>query len=321
MALLVSVRDSINYRATRHIPNPTLTWHGDAEATSCHLVRIGDCSWQAIQHGHTFGPVGYPKIFVDELRALGAPVRFTNVYAGTALAIQTKLLAQRVPETADAIIVQMGIQHAVRELLPLADAGIASVRIWANWRLGPEADAVHRRIVAPALRRWGRLMIDPSSLQRVDEQIGLLATWLRANRPRASCVVVLPHLPVLDGWADPRRVVDARRTYRTAAKRHGLTTVDYARALKRAAGGRDSEFFGATGYDLRAPGHEIVADVLRPWLTDAFSHAYASPLAGNILGRRTTPSPWHSPRAFDAGVTASGSLRERRAPAATAARA
>lgn len=269
MAIPADVRNEIGQRAIRNLANPTLTWHGveDPELQGRRLLRIGDCSWQVIDRGHTFGRPGYPAMVADRLRSMGVAMAFDDCYAGTSSQISIEMLERVAPERPDAIIVQMGVLHGLLELLALWDAGLVTVRAAANRRLGVLGGPLHRRLTAPLLRRYGRPCMAPVSAEQVASELDALFAWIDARHPGVPRAVLPPHGLIQSGWADPVTVQEATDCYLDSAVRHGADILDYRERLRERAAGRERRFYGANGYDLRAPGHEVIADMLLTWLS------------------------------------------------------
>lgn len=252
-------------------PNPTVGWRG-IEVPGLprrHLARIGDCSWQIIDRGHTMGPPGYPEMLAEMLRQQGVAMGFSNYFVGLASDITDAHLERLVPAESDAIILQLGAQHGLRKMLGATGPRTASLALWANWRAGSLGSVVHRRVTGPALDRWGRsYWPEPASVVR-DEDVHRLFSWLADHRPGVPCAVLSSHPIIRSGWVDPLLVDRASEQYMRIAQEHGWSVVDYrADVLRQLEVGhlQERDVFGATGYDLRAPGHRVIAERLFEWL-------------------------------------------------------
>ena len=71
--LAIAARAQIQRRALRDVPMPSRDWHGidEPELTPLRVLRVGDCSWQAIPRCHTMGEPGYPQALAERLRDRG----------------------------------------------------------------------------------------------------------------------------------------------------------------------------------------------------------------------------------------------------------
>jgi hypothetical protein len=248
-----------------------LGWHGVQEPglPGRHLARIGDCSWQIIDFGHTMGPPGYPAVLANMLRRRGIAMGFSNYFAGTAADVTEAGLERLVPVESDAIILQFGGQHGMRRLLASTGPHTASLALWANWRARSLGGLVHRHVTGPALNRWGRsYWPEPESIVR-DDDVHRVLSWLAEHRPGVPCAMLSAHPVLRSGWADPLLVDQATEQYMRLAREHGVFVLNYRTAiLRELASGQlhERDVFGATGYDLRAPGHRVIAEGLRDWL-------------------------------------------------------
>lgn len=252
----------------RNLPNPTRDWHGleDPQLTPKRLLRVGDCSWQAIAGAHTVGEAGYPSVVANRLRDRGIAMRFDDYFVATAPVISLEMLTKVAPKKLDAIVLQMGVTHGMLELLPLGRHGLVAVRTGINWHLGPMAAPLHRRLTAPVLRRYGRPSLPPPSRDEIHTGLGTLFGWIAENHPRVPVAVLPPHNVVRAGWSSPDLVDQAARIYLSSAASFGATVLDYRGALREATAGREERFYAANGYDLTRAGHELIADALLEWL-------------------------------------------------------
>ena len=256
-------------RALRDLPNPTLVWHGlpDSRLDQIRILRIGDCSWQAIDHAHSFGKPGYPAILAERLREDGVAMRFDDCFAANTEEISLERLTKLTPEAPDAIIVQMGGSHALMEILPIHRMGFSVVRLRINWELGRLGGWLHRHIVSPVVRRFGKPVGEMWDYERVEPGMARLADWIDERFPGVPWAILSLHPPAYGGYKDLELAERSMDVYVRAAVAHGATFLDYRAAVSAAAAGRPvSEFYGASGYDLRAPGHVLIAAMLHEWL-------------------------------------------------------
>lgn len=263
---------AVGWQFTRAVQNPSHLWHGitDQALEHRHVLRIGDCSWQAIENAHTLGAPGYPAILADRLRSRGIALAFDGFYCGTGQDATEQTLAKCRVERTDAILIQFGAQHAVQEFLPLNRLGYADIRLGLNWHSGRLGGQAHRHLVAPLLRRHGRPMI-PLSPERITAGMNVLFDWLDRSFPDTPRVLLSPHPAVRSGWCDPQLLDRAWEIYRSAAAARGEHTLDYRPRLTRAVADHPDVFYGSTGYDLKLAGHKLVAVQLLEWLTDRWA--------------------------------------------------
>jgi hypothetical protein len=266
------------------VPNPTLGWHGVQEPglPRRHLARIGDCSWQIIDFGHTMGPPGYPAALADMLRGQGIAMGFSNYFAGTAADVTEAGLERLVPVESDAIILQFGGQHGMRRLLGSTGPRTASLALWANSRAGSLGGLVHRHVTGPALNRWGRSYWPEHENVVRDDDVRRVLSWLAEHRPGVPCAMLSAHPVRRSGWADPLLVDQATERYMRIAQQHGVFVLDYRMeilGLLDSGQLRERDVFGATGYDLRAAGQRVIADGLRDWLGTRWLNGSDAPWA------------------------------------------
>lgn len=255
----------------RDVPNPTHFWHGavDGRPRALHLLRLGDCSWHIIDHGHGYGHPGYPALLDQRLARAGLGLGFDDCFVGGARHIHPATLTRVSRQRPDAIIVHMGVGHGVLELLPLYRLNLTVARLRVNRALGRAGGWVHRRATAPLLRRAGRPMATPCTLDEVERGFARLQGWIAERCPGTPWAILPAHTPIRHGWADPTIVAEMADIYARTAVAHGATFLDYRPRLDAAVrAGRAEDFYGATGYDLRRPGHAIVEQVLHEWLQE-----------------------------------------------------
>ena len=270
----------VNRAAIEPLSNPTNVWHGvqDESLKPLRMLRLGDCSWLSVAHAHTFGPPGYPSVLAERLRARGIALGFDNVHVGTAEEVDPEVLRRFEGRPVDLILIQVATQHGIQEILPLWDAGLPYVRLYAARRLGAAGGAWHRAVTSRMLRRWGRPY---AALHPARARAGMhtLLDWIDLNYPGVPCAVLSPHPPLRAGFTDPELVDEAWRLYAAVASARGATVLDYRETLAAAAAGRERDFYGATGYDVLMPGHRVIADALLPWLERAVDRAHAAEAA------------------------------------------
>lgn len=253
----------------RDVPNPTHFWHGAADGRphALHLLRLGDCSWHIIDHGHGYGQPGYPALLDDRLARDGLGLSFDDCFVGRARHIHPPTLSRVCCQPPDAIIVHMGVGHGVLELLPLYRLNLSVARLRVNRSLGRAGGWLHRWVNAPLLRRLGRPMGTPCTPEEAERGFARLQAWIDENCPGTPWAVLPPHTPIRRGWADPAIVAEMAEIYGRAAVAQGATFLDYRPRLQAAvAAGRPEDFYGATGYDLRRAGHAVVEELIHEWL-------------------------------------------------------
>lgn len=253
----------------RDVPNPTHVWHGaaDGRPRALHLLRLGDCSWHIIDHAHGFGRPGYPALLDERLARAGVGLGFDDCFVGSARKIHPPTLTRVARERPDAIIVHMGVGHGVLELLPLSRLNLTVARLRANRSLGRAGGWLHRHVTAPLLRRAGRPITAPCTPEETEQGFARLRGWIEQCCPGTPWAILPPHTPIRHGWADPAIVAETTDIYARAAVAQGGAFLDYRPHLAAAVrAGRTEDFYGATGYDLRRPGHVIVEQLLHEWL-------------------------------------------------------
>ena len=264
----------ISGAAFRRVPNPTLQWHGVEQPgpEAKLLLRIGDCSWQAIEHGHTWGEPGYPSLVADALLAEGTELRFANFHAEDAAALPAGESIDHIlaGETPDAIVLEIGAAYAGRGLIKGVRIRPFELRTWVHWVTGRWGGAVHRHISRPLLRRWGNHRSGSASELAAGESLRSYLAFLGERYPGVPVAFLPPHMTDIDGAIDPDRLSDAASVLRAAALRSGgpVTIIEIGRGLEQAAG--RGEIFAANGHDLRRDGHEVVAGGVLEWLRSSW---------------------------------------------------
>jgi hypothetical protein len=196
--------------------------------------------------------------------------RFDAYHVGTPRHATAESLEKYVPADTDAIMLQFGVQHAMRELVPHQLPGAEFGRLWVNSRTGSAGSWFHRKVTARILCRYGRLRMETN---RLEEEMNRLLDWLFINRRDIPCAILSPNPIVCAGWADPEVLDSVAARLLTTAEGRGIQVIDFRSTLMRVAEGREGEFFGANGYDLRRPGHRVVADAVLEWLLPLWTGA------------------------------------------------
>lgn len=257
-------------RMLRQVPNPTHEWKG-LEAGGLnrrYLLRIGDCSWMNVPHAHTYGPPGYPRVLAEQCLIRGVALRFEN-YVVLRLdepPSRERLAGFGLESTPDAIIVQMGVLYAARELLALPDWLLAPLRTWVNWRLGHAGGYVHRFAVRPALRHWGRPFLPSARESDLRTSMRGLLMLVRETFPSVPLLMLSPHPLIVEGWADRGLLDEACEMMFAAARDVDVPVLDYRPVVRQAIDAGITGVHGVNGYDLRESGHALVAAELMKWL-------------------------------------------------------
>jgi hypothetical protein len=254
-------RRAINRWVGRGAPNPSRIWRNAPAGGRPikRIARIGDCSWQEIDHAHTLGLPGLANALSARLQTDGVALEYSDYYAGTSSAVTEAGLARFVPEDADVVLIHISVQHAVREILPLMRWDLGGVRLRANHEAGRVGRWLHRHVMRRALCVLGRPAIAHVDPLVAAADMRRLLTWLHQHRPDTRVLVLSPHPLHYDGWANGRALEEVWTNYRNAAISQGIEVLDYRPRLKAASADALSEFVGANGYDLRRPGHDLLA--------------------------------------------------------------
>jgi hypothetical protein len=251
------------------VPNPTLQWHGVTApgADQRLLLRIGDCSWQEIPHGHTWGAPGYPRLIAEALTRIGISLRFANHHSGLAGDLPDPDALARTCQGSrpDAIVVQLGSYYAGRGLVSGENFEPHELRTWFNWVSGPVGGALHRSISRPLLKRRGHHRVPAASELDAGTHLEAFLSGLHESYSGTPVAFIPPHMTHVDASVDPARLVDAANVLIAGARAADATVIDIRPEIAAAAAG-GSLLFGANGYDLRRPGHAIVAEKVLAWL-------------------------------------------------------
>jgi hypothetical protein len=257
------IAGGISHRLKQSVPNPTATWKGASlmvlrgvPLTPRRLLRIGDCSWQEIKYAHTMGAPGYPRYIGERLLGRGIAMQFENHFALDYPSFDLRRLDDIVAPP-DVVLLHLGASYGIREILPMERAGLEWVSLWANYRLGRCGAATHRSIVAPVSKRFGRVPRRPR-LESISTDMRMLLAGLRGRFGDVPVAVLLPHTPIRDGWACPAAIEEAAERQRAAATDLDLQVIDYREALNEASESAN-RLYGANGFDLCRPGHEVIA--------------------------------------------------------------
>jgi hypothetical protein len=263
-----AVINAVSGALFRRVPNPTLTWTGVSSPGLDRrlLLRVGDCSWQQIPYGHTWGRPGYPAFVAEALVSRGIALSFANYHAGLVRDVPDRdRLAAVCRGHPDAIIVQLGAYYASRALIPGEAIRPYELRTWFNSVTGPAGGSLHRTISRPLLRHRGRYRTPPASDVDAGAELSAFLLRLRADHDGVPIGFIPPHMTSIDGAMNPDRLRKTADLLVDAAHAASTCVIDVRGDLAR-AGLSPSRLFGANGYDLRQPGHEIVGRRVVDWL-------------------------------------------------------
>jgi hypothetical protein len=266
----ITLARRVSRAAFRRVPNPNLLWHGlSAPGQNRLLMRIGDCSWMEMRHGHTWGEPGYPRLMAEALAGAGIGMRFVNHQVAIAANLPDLATLEHICGTSwpDAIVVELGAYYSTRALLEGKIVEPYELRTWFHWVSGPVGGALHRWLSRPLLRRYGHYR-SPSAIDAgAGRDLEMFLRRLRCRYRGVPVAYLAPHKAVVDAAVDPERLREATDVLIAAACASGATVIDVAAELDEAARG-GGRVFGDSGYDLCHTGHEIIAGRMLGWLRE-----------------------------------------------------
>lgn len=251
--------------ARRLVPRPPdapRQWKGTAgdHPRRVNVLRYGDCAWRECDYGHNLGRrPGYPQVLADLLARRAVGMGWSWVYMARHQDLpQTEedlVRFVRLDGDPDLVVLQLSTGHAVRTIWPIRPLW-NDARIHLAQRSGPLSLPVYW-VMHRVLRAFGR----PHSTFPGTDALETFWALVARRWPHAQRVMLGPLCRAyVDGFIDVERLDEIWGEVARCSLECGVTVVDSIPAMDalRDRIGRRA-LNGFNGYDLRRPGHEVIA--------------------------------------------------------------